>query len=312
MAMRVITNVISYVTPPVGIALTLWATFQWDLPVPLALIFISLAWAYSLGLVVAALVASREDESAADVLLDHGTVESMYRDSQDSSQIELLVGTDRQRFAAPDAMIEQLVQGDSVVFAHTGQSRKIIRIATFNASSSGRVSLRGERQRKDVPESHARRIFSREDLYDQATFAVSWPLGSSFTLGILGLEVWDWGSWSWIFFGLSAIWFILFFDLLSISKNYGDMTKIELDIGYVQEVKNWLQAIGDSDSANLENQTIVIAGSAPPNGLEKREHTALDNSFEVREGDLVMLTTDANGYMSKLRMMVIPPLSLGR
>ena len=114
MAMRVVTSFILPVTPPVGTALTLWATFQWDLPVPLALIFVSLAWAYSLGLVVAALVASREDESAEDVLLDHGIVESIDRDSQDSSQIELLVGTDRQRFTAPDAMVRQLDSTENI------------------------------------------------------------------------------------------------------------------------------------------------------------------------------------------------------
>ena len=205
--------------------------------------------------------------------------------------------------------MRQLVRGDSVVFAHVGQSRKIICIATLDASSSGRVTLRGEQQRKDVPGSHARRIFNREYLYDQATFTLFWTIGSSLTVFVLGLEVWDWGSWSYIFFGLSAILFILVFVVESNSDNYENMTTMELDIGYVQYTEKWLKPV--ADNADIEYQRIVIAESAPPNSLEKREHTATDESIVVQKGDLVMLTTNAR-IILKLRRMVFPPLSLER
>ena len=55
--MRILFNVISFVVPPVGIALPLWATFQWDLPVPIALAFVALVWAYCLVLVTLAVAA---------------------------------------------------------------------------------------------------------------------------------------------------------------------------------------------------------------------------------------------------------------
>ena len=75
--MRIVSNAISYSIPPAGTAFTSWATFQWDLPVPLALIFVSLAWVYSLFLVVAA--ASQDQERTKDVLLARGIVESIDR-----------------------------------------------------------------------------------------------------------------------------------------------------------------------------------------------------------------------------------------
>ena len=125
----------------------------------------------------------------------------------------------------------------------------------------------------------------------------------------MGLEVWDWGSWSYIFFGLSAILFILVFVVESNSDNYENMTTMELDIGYVQYTEKWLKPV--ADNADIEYQRIVIAESAPPNGLEKREHTATDESIVVQKGDLVMLTTNAR-IILKLRRMVFPPLSLER
>ena len=114
----------------------------------------------------------------------------------------------------------------------------------------------------------------------------------------MGLEVWDWGSWSYIFFGLSAILFILVFVVESNSDNYENMTTMELDIGYVQYTEKWLKPV--ADNADIEYQRIVIAESAPPNGLEKREHTATDESIVVQKGDLVMLTTNAR-IILKLR-----------
>ena len=49
--MRVALNVILFVVPPTAVALPLWATFQWDLPVALAMTSVSLTWAYCLALV---------------------------------------------------------------------------------------------------------------------------------------------------------------------------------------------------------------------------------------------------------------------
>ncbi len=139
--MRIVSSAISYAIPPVGTALPLWATFQWDLPVALALIFVSLTWAFSLVLLVAAI--SQEQDSSKDVSLALGMVEWIDRDSQDSIQVDLVVGTKKQRFTASDGTVANLGQDESVVFAYMRQSKKIIRIATIDSTLPGRISLRG-------------------------------------------------------------------------------------------------------------------------------------------------------------------------
>ncbi len=121
--MRIVSNSIAYAIPPAGTALPLWATFQWDLPVALALILVSLTWAFSLVLLVAAI--SQEQDSSKEVSLALGMVEWIDRDSQDSIQVDLVVGTEKQRFTASDGTVANLGQDESVVFAYMRQSKKL-------------------------------------------------------------------------------------------------------------------------------------------------------------------------------------------
>ena len=98
-------------------------------------------WAFSLVLLVAAI--SQEQDSSKDVALALGMVEWIDRDSQDSIQVDLVVGTEKQRFTASDGTVANLGQDESVVFAYMRQSKKIIRIATIDSTLPGRISLRG-------------------------------------------------------------------------------------------------------------------------------------------------------------------------
>ena len=116
----------------------LWGAFQWDLPVWLTLTLISLAWLYALALIMA--VTGDDTPKSKYLALNIGIVESISWDSQDSVQVELLVGTIRQRFTAPKAKVDGLHPGETVVFAYLRQGNAITRISAFVAAP-GQISL---------------------------------------------------------------------------------------------------------------------------------------------------------------------------
>lgn len=301
--MRVVFNLISYAIPSVGVALCLWATFRWDMPVPLALTVVSLAWAYCLFLVVLTVSTASKDKKIEHVSLGRGIVESVGRRSQDSIEIRTSVGHVRRGFSALKGTVGQLARGDSVMFAY-GQSGKIIRLDTIDTSTPGRIMHGGGHQSREEPESSFRfagRTFNRVDFHNQAMFGTLVPgVWGALPTAILATEVWGW-DWPWavLFLALAGILIILFFVVANVEYNYGSIAKMELDIGYVQEANKWRQAV--ADNGHVVNQSIVIADSALPNGLNKRTHGTFDKTFAVHLGDLVILTTDHNGRISQLR-----------
>ena len=306
---RVIINTLTFAIPNVGVALPLWATFQWNLAIPLALVFVLLAWAWCLGLIIGALVSSREDEPFDDVFLAHGIFEFRDANLSSPSQIAVLVGGVIRRFTGSESMVHDLVRGDSIAFAYLAQSQRLICLTKIDAIQPGRVSILGELQRNDLPGSQAGRILSKGDLHDQAEFAALFPgTWGGLALAILSGAVWGW-SWYAVVFGvLVVIWFILFIAVSNVEYNYQSIAKMGLDIGYVQEVNEWKQAV--SDSGSVTNQSIVIAESPEPNTLDKRTHETFDKKFVVRRRDLVILATDHNGRISRLQRIDSPAVSM--
>ena len=113
---RVFSNVVLAAIPPAGIALPLWATFQWDMPVPLALTVITLVWGLSLALIVMA--ARDKTRSTKHVALGSGIVEAIQTSSTDSGNIRVDTGDRSDEFTAQASYAGQLRRGDSVVFAY--------------------------------------------------------------------------------------------------------------------------------------------------------------------------------------------------
>ena len=306
--MRVVFNAISYVIPSAAIALPLWATWRWDLPVPVALTFVALVWAYSLGLVVAAWNTSREDESTKDVRLERGIVQSITHSSHDSAEIQILVGDVTQAFAAAEGALAYLAPSDCVIFAYVRQTREIIRLTTIDVSTPNRIAHGGRWKRAGKPELSGigwRRLLTREDLYSHAWFAALVPgqLGA-LSIMILGSSAWDWGWPAWIFLPLTGIWLILFFIFSSIWHDYESMAKMELDIGYVAD-----ETHRHSDETG-GYQNIVIADTSARDGLDQRKYQRFseEQSFAVQVGEPVMLSTDANGRILDLRNESRPAL----
>ena len=202
--MRIVFNGISYEIPSVGVALPLWASFQWDLPVPLALTFVSLAWAYCLVLVVLTVTSASRDKKTEDVSLGRGIVESIDSGSRDSTEIVLFVGNVIQRFTAQKGTVGQRARGHSVIFAYMRRSKEIIRMGTIDASTPGRITLRRAQQRAESLSRFARRMLNREVLHNQALFATLIPgAGGALSTGILWMEVWGWTGWGGWFHGSS-------------------------------------------------------------------------------------------------------------
>ena len=187
------------------------------------------------------------------------------------------------------------------------QSKEIIRVATIDTSTPGRITLGGGQQRREAPESTVRfagPILPKEDLYNQAEFVTFVPgSGGAFLTAILAGLVWGWG-WPGVvpFFALSGVWFILWFVVADVGYSYKSITKMELDIGYVQkvEVKEGREYYSDGSGTVVVTQSMVIADSAPPNGLNQRTHVTSDKIFAVHRGDLLILADDQNGSISEL------------
>ena len=303
--MRVVLNVILFLIPPAAIAFPLWATFRWDLPVALAMTSVSLAWAYCLGLVLLTVFASRRDDKTSDVLLERGIIESIAQRSQDAAEIQILVGDATQVFTAAQGALAYLGPSDSVIFAYMHQTKEIIRIATIDVRIPGRVAQVGGWKRAGKPGSSDRfwrGLLTRKDLHAQVWFGTLLPgLWGALSVGILGLSTWDWGWPGWIFlFPLPGIWIILFFIASSISDDWESMAKMELDVGYVQEVERWNRHF--SDDGKIPNQSIMIADKAARDGVNHRKyHYEGQKLFAVFVGDMVMLSTGGNGRILDLR-----------
>ena len=242
--MRIVFNVISYVVPSVGIVLAFWATFQLDLPVPLALIFVSLAWVYCLVLVVLTVSTGRRDQQFEDVWLEIGIIESIDH-SQDSIEIKPLVGNERQRFSASQGTVGQLIRNDSVIFAYVSVANpplphpnvgsssavspylKIICMAKVDTSTPDRIRILGSGElRREEPESTvriAKHLLRKEDLYNQAMIAAFVP--GAFTavmIAIFGYLEWGWGWPGWVpFSALAVIWITLTFVAGYVQNKYG-------------------------------------------------------------------------------------------
>ena len=243
-------------------------------------------------------------------MLGRGIFESMHHGSHDSSEIELRVGHSRQRFTTPMGTGAHLAQGDSVIFAYMGLHNELVRISKIDESIPGTIVIRAGEHTSQVAESPSKndwQIFKRGDLQEQAQWAAIIPEAwGALAIAFLGLAVWNWGWPGWIFLPLSGIWFILLFVVMSVQHNYKSTAEMELDIGYVQEVREWKQEV--AEGAFVTNQTIVIAEGSPPNAPNRRIHLAYDKTYVVHEGDLAILTTDHNGRISHLRRIDFPLL----
>ena len=269
------------------------------------------AWAYCLGLVVAAWNASREDESTKDVQLERGVVQSMTHRSQDLAEIQILVGDVTQVFTAAEGALAYLAPRDSVMFAYMHQPREIINIATIDVSTPGRVARVGGWKRSGNAELLGRfwpRLLTRKDLYNQAFVATILPGGcGAAATGGLALGVWGWGWPGAAFLALVGIWLILNMVVYSVSNNWERMAAMELDVGHVQEVEEWESYF--SDSGKIPNQSIVIAETAARDSLNQRTYQYEgEELFAVRVGDLVMLSTSAWGQILDLRNESRPTL----
>ncbi len=280
------------------------------MPVPLALTIVAIAWAYCLGLFLAAWRVSREDDSTKDVQLERGIVQSMTRRSQDSAEIQILVGDVTQVFTAAEGAFAYLAPRDSVMFAYMHQPREIINIATLDVSTPGRVARVGGWKRSgnaELPGRFWQRLLTKEDLYNQAAFGISGG-GGSLAVGGMWLGPGDWGWPGWIFvFPVTGMWLVLHLIASSISTNRESMAGMELDVGYVQKVEEGERPV--SDTGSVPWQSIAIAETAARDSVNQREYQ-YDGSilFKVHVGDLVMLSTDADGQILDLRNESRPTL----
>ena len=303
--MRVVINLISYAIAPVGVALSLWAASQWDMPVPLALTVVSLAWAYCLFLVLLTITTGSRYKKTDDVSVVRGIVDSVDRSSQDSIEIGLLVDNVRRRFTALQGMVGKLARGDSVILACIWQSREILRIATIDTSTAGRIILESGGVRSEKREStikFAGCLLCKKDLHNQAIFATLVPGGiGAISAAVLVWSEWAWG-WAFLVLALGLIWLILTMVVGTFEHNYKSLAEIKLDMGYVQEVKEGRDYISEGSSSFVVSQSIVIADSAPPNGLNKRIYGTFDEILPIQEGDLVLLSIDHNGGISNFRI----------
>ena len=357
--MRLVFNLFSYVIPSIGVALPLWATNRWDMPVLPALAVVSLAWAYCLFLVLKTISAGITDQKKEDVALGQGVIESINDHTRDSITLDIYVGNDRRKFDALKGVEGKLARGSNVIFAYMRYSQQqppnvpadsnqskvhhqqmmemgacpdcgqlpqfpsafscancgtttrartthqwIVRIVEIDSSTPGRITLRNGQDRLGSTVNGAGRLFNKEDLYNQASMATLIPgAWGALPTAVLAGPVWGWGGWVFgLFFVLAAIWLILFFVVNNVEGNYESIAKIGLDMGYVQKVEEWKTYFGDGPSAYFVNQSIKIADSSPPNGVNQRTHTSFNKTLPIHAGDLALLSTVNNGRISNFRI----------
>lgn len=128
---------------------------------------------------------------------------------------------------------------------------------------------------------------------------------------VLGIQRWEWPWPGSVFFGILAVgWVILLLVVAAAESKYDDIAEIELDVGYIQKVEQWKQYYADGEDSYVVNQRIVLAETAPPDGLNQRIYGTYDKTFEIEGGDFVILVTGFNGRVSNLMKIPFPTQSL--
>ena len=97
-----------------------------------------------------------------------------------------------------------------------------------------------------------------------------------------------------LFFALPWIWVFLLIVVAAVANNYKSVKEMELDIGYVLDVEESEEEVTEIGSKKTF-QTITIAETATPGGVNQRRHPAGENTFAVNVGDLIILSKNSQG-----------------